>query len=418
MAKPSGPACNLRCKYCFYLEKKVLFPKSERYRMSDEVLEAYIKGCVLAGQNTPSGILFTWQGGEPTLMGLDFFKKALELENRYSRGGQFTNTIQTNGTLLDDQWCEFLARNKFLVGLSLDGPAFIHDLYRTDAANNPTHSLVLRALKLLQKHGVEYNILACITRETTKYPREIYDFFKEQGVQFIQFLPIVERMPDVVAFRLGLSLGTPPALDKKESYEVTPWTVDPKALGDFYITIYDEWVHHDVGKIFVMNFEWMLYSYLGGEGPVCYLSKRCGNSCIVEHNGDVYSCDHFVYPRFKLGNVLKDDVRELVELPRQRSWGSRKEDALPRYCKECDFLSICYGGCPKHRFVESPYGEPGLNYLCEGYRNFYRHTKKYMVALSSLIENGLPCEYIMEAFDAPLIVKRSPIEKPVIIWVQ
>jgi uncharacterized protein len=418
MAKPAGPTCNLRCKYCFYLEKEALFPKSERYRMSDEILEAYIRGCSLANLNAPSGIIFAWQGGEPTLMGLDFFKKALELEKRYSRTKPFTNTLQTNGILLDDRWCEFLAKNKFLVGLSLDGPAWIHNLYRIDAKGQPTHAAVMRALRLLQKHGVEHNILACVAKETAKHPLQVYNFFKEEGVKFIQFLPIVERMPDSAARRLGLRLAPPPALDTKESQALTPWTVEPEALGDFYISIFDEWVRQDVGRIFIMNFEWTLHSYLGGDGPVCYLSKRCGTSCILEHNGDIYSCDHFVYPEFRLGNILVDDVKVLVESAKQYAWGCRKENTLTAYCRKCDEFFICRGGCPKHRFAESLNGELGSNYLCAAYKKFYRHTKKYMAAFRKLIENDLPCEYIMQAVDRPLVVKNKPDRQSVMIWIK
>jgi uncharacterized protein len=418
MAKPAGPACNLRCTYCFYLEKKALFPKSDRCRMSDEVLEAYIRKISLANVGSPSGAIFAWQGGEPTLMGLDFFQKALALEKKYSRAKSFSNTLQTNGTLLDDRWCEFLAKNNFLVGLSLDGPAWLHDLYRIDAKGRPTHAAVMRALLLFQKHGVEYNILACIAKETAKHPLQVYDFFREAGVKFIQFLPIVERLPGHAARRVGLRLSPPAELDANESPALAPWAVEPEALGDFYIGIFDEWVRRDVGRIFVMNFEWMLHSYLGGEGPVCTLSKRCGASCILEHNGDIYSCDHFVYPEFRIGNILVDDVKMLVGSEKQMAWECRKENTLSADCRECEEFFICRGGCPKHRFADSLHGGPGLNYLCPGYNKFYRHAKKYLAALKLLIDNDLPCATIMQAVDKPLFVKNKPGREAVMIWVK
>ncbi len=407
MAKPAGPACNLRCQYCFYVEKEALFPESEKFRMSTEVLEAYVRSTVLANRDSPAGILFTWQGGEPTLMGLDFFRQALALQTKYAQGKPFQNTLQTNGTLLDEEWCAFLSKNRFLVGLSLDGPEFVHDQYRRDAAGRGTFQTVMKALKLLRKHGVEFNVLASVARETAYHPLEVYRFFKEQGVQFIQFLPIVERMPDSTACRLGLKLGMPPSLNELESAEVTPWTVEPEALGDFYNTIFDEWVRQDVGKVYVMNFEWTLHAWMGGEGPVCYLNRKCGNCAIVEHNGDIYSCDHFVYPEYKLGNVVCDDARTLIHSQKQREWGLRKETMLPEQCKDCEVGFICRGGCPKHRFQEAYYGEPGLNYLCAGYKKFYLHTRKYLKAMAKLIELGLPCETIMQAIDHPVMIPSS-----------
>jgi uncharacterized protein len=236
MAKPAGPACNLRCAYCFYLEKKSLFAPAEHFRMSDEVLEAYVRNYCKANRDSPSGTLFTWQGGEPTLMGVDFFRRAVQLQKRYAAGQRITNALQTNGTLLDDEWCAFLAANKFLVGVSLDGPAFVHDCYRIDARGQPTHAAVMRGLRLLRKHGVEHNILACVNRETARHPAEVYHFFKENNIQFIQFIPVVERLPDETARGAGLRLARPPALDGEETNDVTPWTVEPDDLGDSQVT--------------------------------------------------------------------------------------------------------------------------------------------------------------------------------------
>jgi uncharacterized protein len=404
MAKPAGPACNLRCEYCFYLEKESLFGGPRGYRMSDEVLEAYISNCARANVDSPGGIIFAWQGGEPTLMGLDFYRRALELEKKHAKGRPFTNTLQTNGTLLDDEWCSFLAENKFLVGLSLDGPKPIHDRYRRDARGDGTFEKVHAALRRLQKHGAQYNVMACVARETARSPRDVYKFFKAEGVQFVQFLPIVERTADAAASEMGLKLGMPPSLEKIERDDVTPWTVQPNAFGEFMCAVFDEWVRNDIGKMFVMNFEWALNSWMGGEGAICSASRRCGNCMIVEHNGDVYSCDHFVYPQFRLGSVLTDDCREMAESQKQQEWGMMKETRLPKQCRECEVAGVCRGGCPKHRFIESYDGEPGLNYLCAGYRRFHLGTRKYMLAMAKLVELDLPCEYVMQAIGKPVTI--------------
>jgi uncharacterized protein len=420
MAKPAGPACNLRCEYCFYLEKESLFAGAATHRMNDEVLDAYIRNCAVANMDSPGGIVFAWQGGEPTLMGLDFYRKALTLEKKYAQGRPFSNTLQTNGMLLDDEWCRFLAGNNFLVGLSLDGPREVHDRYRRDAKGEGTFARVLAALKLLQKHGVQYNVMACVAKETAAHPREVYSFFKAEGVEFIQFLPVVERTADAAADRLGLKLGIPPSLTQLERDEVTSWTVQPNAMGEFWSVIFDEWVRSDVGRIFVMNFEWALNAWMGGDGATCHMSRRCGNCLIVEQNGDVYSCDHFVYPEFCLGNVLSDDCREMVTSEKQTVWGMKKETCLPRQCRECEVGNVCRGGCPKHRFRESYDGECGLNYLCTGYRSFHLHTRKYMLAMAKLAELGLPCEYVMQAIDRPVTIPAGTgdNEQAVTLWIK
>jgi len=420
MAKPAGPDCNLRCAYCFYLEKEALFPDIKRPRMTDEVLEAYVRQTAAANLGTPGGLLFSWQGGEPTLMGLPFFRRAVELERKYCQGQTFANTLQTNGTLLTDEWCEFLAQNAFLVGLSLDGPDFVHDRYRLDATGRPTFARVLRALKLLQKHGVEYNVMATVSRESAGQPREIYSFFKDQGVRHVQFSPIVEREPDQRARQLGLHLALPPTSVEGGTPEVTPWTVVPERFGDFLITIFDEWVRRDVGTMFVMNFEWALASSLGEEGAVCTMARHCGNACIVEHNGDVYSCDHFVYPEYRLGNILTDDVTALVSSPKQFGWGGRKESGLSGQCLQCPVGRVCRGGCQKHRFAVTETGEAGLNYLCAGYSKYYRHIGKYMAGFKKLIELDLPPERIMGAIDAPLLIPASEKSgnQPVLLWIR
>jgi uncharacterized protein len=393
MAKPIGPVCNLRCEYCFYLEKETLYPEGEQYRMSDEVLEAYIRQVVKAHADIPE-LLFAWQGGEPTLLGIEFFEKALELENKHAEGKPVRNTLQTNGTMIDDEWCRFLKKNDFLVGLSLDGPEDLHDRYRRDAGGQGTFAKVMRALKLFRKHGVEFNVLACVNRETAKRPLDVYHWFKDNGVEFIQFIPIVELAPNEESKDLGLDLGVPAPHDESEP-PVTEWTVLPEDYGNFLITIFDEWVRNDVGSMFVMNFEWALVSYIGLEMPACFFSPECGNAGIIEHNGDVYSCDHFMYPRYLLGNVLTGDLKEMMDSPLQREFGAAKGE-LPRYCRECSVVRACYGECPKHRFRMTPDGEPGLNYLCEAYKNFFNHTAPYLKVIAELLAEGRPATEVMD----------------------
>ncbi len=398
MAKPIGPICNLRCEYCFYLEKEALYPDEENYRMSDEVLEAYIKQNIASQDKELPEYLFAWQGGEPTLMGLDFFRRAVELEKKYCPAGKrISNTMQTNGTLLDDEWCRFLAKNNFLVGLSLDGPREIHDAHRIDRGGKPTFDKVMQGLELLKKHRVELNILACVNRTSSKRPLDVYHFFKEQGVQFIQFIPIVERMPDSEAGELGLELATPPALDREEAArKVTPWTVLSEDYGDFLNAIFDEWVRNDVGTVFIMNFEWSFAAYMGLPAVSCFFMKRCGRAVILEHNGDVYSCDHFMYPDYLLGNILTDDLGSMIDSPKQIDFGAAKEEKLPRYCLDCKVLAACRGACPKHRFMQAPDGDAGWNYLCEGYKKHFSHIAPYLHAMAKLWMEDKPVFDIMK----------------------
>ena len=403
MAKPIGPACNLNCDYCFYLEKQALFPKDENYRMSDEVLQAYITKYI-ASQPTPE-VEFVWQGGEPTLLGLDFFKRVVELELPFAKTKTIKNSLQTNGTLLTDEWCAFLKKYNFLVGISLDGPREIHDRYRKNRDGTPTFDKVMRGLKLLQKHGDQYNVMACVARETAYQPLEVYHFFKSEGVEFIQFFPIIERLPDEASRACGLRLGMPASLDKEESNtEVTPWTVEPEKYGDFLIAVFDEWVRNDVGKVFVMNFEWALNAWIGNPSPVCIFAETCGRSVVLEHNGDVYACDHCVYPQHRLGNILSDNPLNMIEKSIASGFGVSKETALPRLCRECDFLAACQGGCPKHRFSRTYYGESGLHYLCPSYRKFFSCIRKYLRVMAQLLEQGLPASYVMDAVKGPLVI--------------
>lgn len=411
VAKPVGPRCNLDCRYCFYLEKQALFPVGEQYRMSDQVLSAFITGYI-SSQPTPVAA-FVWQGGEPTLLGIDFFKRAVELQKPFAKGRTITNALQTNGTLLTDEWCRFLKRHNFMVGISLDGPKEIHDRYRKDRKGRGTFEQVMRGLELLQKHSVEYNVLACVAQETAAYPLDVYRFFTDAGVEFVQFTPVIERTPDAHSAKIGLHLAAPVVMEQEnEITDVTSWSVVPEAYGDFLIAIYEEWVRHDVGKFFVMNFEWALNAWIGNPSPVCVHAKQCGRSVVMEHNGDVYACDHCVYPQYRLGNILTDKLTDMVGKSLGSGFGVAKEKTLPKWCAQCDVLAACRGGCPKHRFEKTCNDEPGLHYLCEGYQKFFRHIRKYLQAMATLLERGLPAALVMDAIKAPLVIKLGQSESP------
>jgi len=404
LAKPIGPVCNLNCEYCFYLEKQALFGEGGDFRMNDRVLSAFIAKYI-SSQQTPV-VEFVWQGGEPTLLGIDFFRKVIELQRPFSGQKTITNSLQTNGLLLTDEWGSFLKENNFLVGISIDGPRALHDRYRRTPQGSGAFDQALQGLRLLQKHKVEYNVLACVCRETAQQPLEVYHFFRSEGVQFIQFSPVVERLSDVASRKHGLRFAGPSALDKEEGrVEVTPWSVIPEEYGDFLIAVYEAWVRSDVGKVFVMNFEWALNAWIRNPSRVCVHAQQCGRSLVIEHNGDVYACDHCVYPDYRLGNILTESLPEMAEKSRLTGFGVSKETALPRLCRECDVLAACQGGCPKHRFAKTCYDEPGLHYLCKGYKKFFLHIRKYLSVMTQLLENGLPAAHIMEAIKGPLAIK-------------
>lgn len=404
LAKPTGPQCNLDCHYCFYTEKESLFPGKPSFRMSDEVLEAFIRNYIHS-QSIPE-ISFVWQGGEPTLMGLDYFRRIIELQKKYAQGKKINNSLQTNGTLLTDEWCTFLAQHDFLVGLSLDGPEDIHDHYRVDRGGKPTFQKVLKALHLLQQYGVPFNVLTCVTKESSKRPLDVYRFLRAQGVKFIQFIPIIERVPDTTSHQLGLRLAAPPAFNQKEvQTAVTPWTVESEAYGNFLIQVFDEWVRQDVGSVHIMNFEWALSSWLGLPSSICIFSEHCGSAAVMEHNGDLYSCDHYVYPDYQMGNILTDSLGELMESEQQKNFGTSKKTSLPKSCLDCDVRFACHGECPKHRFLLTDEGEPGLNYLCAGYKKYFRHIHPYMKVMVQLIEYGQPVSKVMDVLKGPLVVK-------------
>ena len=392
MAKPGGARCNLRCAYCFYLEKAALHPAPAPV-MSDAVLDAYVRGYI-ASIREEDEVAFTWQGGEPTLAGLDFYRRAVALQQRYGRGRIITNSFQTNGVLLDAAWCDFFARHDFLVGLSLDGPADIHDAYRPTASGKPSHALVMRGLGFLQKSGARYNALACVNRRSALEPLRVYAFLREAGVEFIQFIPIVERLAGAGERAHGLALHGP-GTEEEEQARVTEWSVLPEDYGRFLTSIFDVWRRRDVGKTFVMNFEWALANLLGRPGAVCHHMPACGRSLVVEHTGDVYACDHYVYPEHRLGNILEHSLAGMVDSGRQEQFGREKAEKLPGTCRRCVMLKGCWGGCPKQRFAVTDSGET-VNYLCAGYRLFFGHTVPYLKAMAAIMAEGRPASDIMD----------------------
>lgn len=393
MSKPIGPICNLDCSYCFYLEKEQLFPKNEQFRMSDEVLEAYLRS-YLASQDGPE-VTFAWQGGEPLLLGLDFFRKVVRLQGELTDGRPIGNTIQTNATLIDEAWAAFFAEHDFLVGVSLDGPRELHDAYRVDKRGTPTFDQVMEGLARLKKYEVRFNLLTVVSRTNASDPLGVYHFLKEVGAGFIQFIPLVERQSDERARTLGLGLATPPGSSPATS-PVTRWTVEPHAFGNFLIAIFDDWVRHDVGSISVGISDEALRKWAGIKGGMCVFNETCGDALAMEHNGDLYSCDHYVYPEYRLGNILEEPLRELAGSPAQRKFGQDKRDTLPAYCRGCEVRFACQGECPKHRFETTPDGEPGLNYLCAGYKKFFTHVNGPMQVMARLWHEGRAPEFIMD----------------------
>jgi uncharacterized protein len=384
MTKPIGSRCNLDCSYCFYLEKEKLYPDAGGMRMKPEVLAAYIRDYI-AAQPGPV-VHFAWQGGEPTLLGVDYFRNVIALQERYAEGRTIENALQTNGVLLDDAWGEFLSRHHFLVGLSVDGPAHLHDAYRVDKGGQPTFDRVMAGLQVLKKHGVEFNTLTTVHRKNSPHALEVYRFLREAGSGYLQFIPIVERNAPP-ATTDGLWLAPPPdhADAATLDAQVTPWSVRPADYGQFLITIFDEWVRRDVGRVYVQQFDAALANWAGEPAGVCVFTENCGRAVAVEHNGDVYSCDHYVYPRYQLGNLLNTSLAALVDSPQQQAFGRAKSATLPRFCRECPVRFACHGECPKHRFLRTPDGEPGLNYLCAGYKKFFSHIDSPMRTMAALL---------------------------------
>ena len=394
MAKPGGPKCNLDCEYCFYREKKKLYPNEKEWRMSDRVLEEFTKQYI-ESQKTRQ-VTFTWQGGEPTLLGIEFFIKALTFQKKYSAGRTVSNSFQTNGILLDDDWARFLGENGFLVGLSIDGPAEIHDKYRVAKGGRPTFEKVMKGLESLKRYGVDFNTLTCVQRENSFNALEVYNFLKNIGSQFLQFIPIVERKRKD-ADRSRLNLVSP---DFEGDAEVTCWSVEPLQYGIFMQEIFDEWVRKDVGKIFVQMFDVCLGVWYGRPAALCLFSETCGTAMALEHNGDLYSCDHYVYPQNKLGNIFDRKLRQMANSDRQLDFGLAKKKSLPEQCRNCNVKFICRGGCPKNRFIRTDEGESGLNYLCEGYRHFFRHIDNAMRFMANELYNERPPANVMKWVDA------------------
>ena len=375
LAKPVGAACNLDCGYCYYLDRARGEAPRAAARMSEAVLDAFVRKYVEA--NPFPVVEFVWHGGEPTLAGLDFFRRAVALQARYAGGKRIRNALQTNGTLLDDAWAAFLAEHGFLVGLSLDGPREVHDRYRLDRGARPTFDLAMRGLATLQRHGVEVNVLATVARDTARRPGEVYAFLRDAGVQYMQFIPVVERVgPNGFASPPDLSAPAAPA-------PVSPFTVVPEQYGTFLSVIFDTWRTRDIGRVFVMNFEWALNLWIGNPSPVCVFSEQCGRALALEHDGSVYACDHFVRPRHRLGDILEDELGEMVARSLASGFGVEKQSRLPRQCRRCPWLSLCHGECPKNRFATSRHGEPGLNYLCEGYKRFFGHIAPHLSAIAT-----------------------------------
>ena len=370
MLKPAGAHCNLACKYCYYLEKNNLYQNSHRHLMSDETLEQFTREYIEA-QTMPQ-VLFTWHGGEPLMRSIDFYKKALELQKKYAHGKQIDNVIQTNGTLLTDEWCEFFAKNHWLVGISIDGPQEYHDHYRVTPAGKPSWEKVMQGIQLLKKHHVEWNAMAVVNAYNAEHPLEFYHFFRDNGCQYLQFTPIVERLTEHEDGRTLASLA-----DDRE-IPLADASVTPQQWGNFLCTIFDDWVRHDVGKTFVEIFDCTLANWMGVLPGICAYSKECGHAGVMEHNGDVYSCDHFVFPEYKLGNIREQSLIDMLYGEKQQAFSRLKHTSLPRQCKECDMEFACHGECPKNRFEKDKYGEPGLNYLCQGYYQYYTHVAPYM----------------------------------------
>ena len=388
MLKPASAHCNLACKYCYYLEKNKLYPTAQRHLMSDEMLEQFTREYIEA--QTMNQVLFTWHGGEPLLRSIDFYRKALSLQQKYAGGRRIDNVIQTNGTLLTDEWCEFFAQNHWLVGISIDGPQPDHDHYRLTAAGKPSWKKVMQGIKLLKKHGVEWNAMAVVNAYNVNHPLEFYRFFKENGCQFLQFTPIVERLTRHEDGRTLASLA-----DKNE-IPLSEASVTPEQWGYFLCAIFDEWVRKDVGKIFVEIFDCTLANWMGVSPGICAYSKECGHAGVMEHNGDVYSCDHFVFPEYKLGNIRDHSLIDMLYGEQQQEFSRLKHSSLPRQCKECDMEFACHGECPKNRFMKDKYGDSGLNYLCPGYYHYYQHVAPYMDYMKQELMSQRPPSNIMK----------------------
>jgi uncharacterized protein len=383
MAKTIGAVCNLNCTYCYYLEKEKLYPADpNRWAMSEKVLETYIAQYIYSCR-TPD-VHFAWHGGEPVLRGIDFFKKAIELQKKYGGGRVIENSIQTNGTTLTDEWCRFFRDHRFLIGISVDGPQHCHDHYRTYRNGQGSFEKCMQGLDLLVKYCIEFNTLTVVNDYNVKFPLEIYRFLKSTGSRYMQFLPVVEQI-DPAAGPCELKILPP---DSGKNAEVTGWTVDSLDYGTFMIGIFDEWVRKDVGDFFVLTFDSILANWMRVPPGICVYAETCGNAGVMEYNGDVYSCDHYVFPAYRLGNIAGQSLLTMMNDSRQQRFGQEKKTTLPAYCKKCEFLDLCNGECPKHRIIKTPDGEPGLNYLCAGLKKFYKHSEPYFDFMATELQQG------------------------------
>lgn len=388
MVKSVGSVCNLSCDYCYYLEKSKLYKEAKNHVMSEELLEKFIDEYI--NSQTMPQVLFTWHGGETLMRSISFYKKAIELQKKYARGRTIDNSIQTNGTLITDEWCRFFKENNFLVGVSIDGPQEFHDEYRKNRQGQPSFAKVMKGIELLKKHGVEYNAMAVVNDFNADYPLDFYHFFKEIDCHYIQFTPIVERISQRAD---GLSLSSP---TQHEKAELTDFSVSPEQWGNFLCAIFNEWVREDVGNYYIQLFDSTLANWIGEQPGVCSMAKNCGHAGVMEYNGDVYSCDHFVFPEYKLGNLYSNTLVEMMYSDKQTKFGEAKSKTLPTQCKECEFLFACNGECPKNRFTLTETGEPGLNYLCKGYHKFFKHVAPYMDFMKRELMNERPPANVME----------------------
>ncbi len=390
IAKPTGAICNLDCTYCYYLDKEQLYPNHSNFKMSDDVLETFIRQKIQ--NHRTAQVHFVWQGGEPTLLGVDFFKRVVELQHKYADGKTIQNGFQTNGVLLDDEWCQFFKEQQFLVGLSIDGPEEIHDRYRVNKGGSGTFRQVKRGLRYLQKHDVPFNTLTVVQRHNSYHPLAVYRFLKEIGSTFMQFIPVVERKQSPKA---GSDNRFDAWSDTSDSL-VTEWSVEASAFGQFLCVLFDEWVRNDVGRYFVQIFDLALQAWMGMEPNLCIFRKTCGDALAMEHNGDLYTCDHFVSPSYKLGNIMVQPMESLIGSDKQRQFGRDKEETLPRYCRQCEVRFVCNGECPKNRFIRTPDGEAGLNYLCAGYKQFFNHIDPYMHFMARELKARRPPANVMQ----------------------
>lgn len=388
MLKPVGARCNLACKYCYYLEKSKLYTDDPRHILSDEVLEKFTQEYIEA--QTSMDVLFTWHGGETMMRPLSFYKRAMELQRKYGRGRRISNSIQTNGTLLTDEWCEFLRENNWLVGISIDGEQDFHDEYRLTRQGQGSWTKAMHGLSLLKKHGVEWNAMAVVNDYNADYPLDFYHFFKDNGCKYLQFSPIVERI-------LPHGDGRHLASLKDEDAPLADFSVTPEQWGNFLCEIFDEWVRNDVGETFVEIFDCTLANWIGEQPGICIFAKECGHAGVMEFNGDVYSCDHFVFPEYRLGNIKDKTITEMLYGQQQSQFSQLKHRSLPQECKECEWEFACHGECPKNRFVKDRYGNPGKNYLCEGYRQYLSHVAPYMDFMKAQLQRQQPPADIMQA---------------------